>query len=129
MKTYRRVAESGAALVMLLMAMATLPASAQSQETEPDRERLLQFAKAHVAFNTARDEFHGKVGRVHDEDGRQRARVELQRQLAGILVERELTQEEYDEITLAISLDADVRAIFDEILIELASEGSGGGAP
>lgn len=129
MKTYRRVAESGAALVILLLAMATVPASAQTQETEPDRERLLQFAKAHIAFNAARDEFHGKVGRVHDEDGRQRAREELQRQVSGILVEQELTQEEYDEITLAISLDGDVRTMFDEILIELASEGVGGKAP
>jgi hypothetical protein len=98
--------------------------SAQAQEAPPDRERLTQFARAHIAINNARDEFHGKVARVHDEQGRERARQEMEVQVGEILSATAMTREEYDEIILIISLDGESRAMFDEILAELAEEGS-----
>ena len=52
-----------AALVTLVVAAAVVPVAAQTQEAPPDRERLTQFARAHIAINNARDEFHGKVAR------------------------------------------------------------------
>jgi len=78
------------------------------------------FAKAHMAINDARDEFHGQVGRVHDEQGRQRARREFEERIARTLEEHELTQEEYDQFILVISLDGEARAAFEEILAQLA---------
>ncbi len=113
-----------AALVTLVVAAAVVPVAAQTQEAPPDRERLTQFARAHVAINDARDEFHGKVARMHEEQGRERARQEMEVQVGEILSATAMTREEYDEIILIISLDGESRAMFDEILAELAEEGS-----
>ncbi len=113
-----------AALVTLVVAAAVVPVAAQTQEAPPDRERLTQFARAHIAINNARDEFHGKVARVHDEQGRERARQEMEVQVGEILSATAMTREEYDEIILIISIDGESRAMFDEILAELAEEGS-----
>lgn len=113
-----------AALLTLVVAAAMVPAATQAQEAPPDREQLTQFAKAHIAINTARDEFHGKVARMHEEQGRERARQEMEAQVGEILTTAAMTQEEYDEIILIISLDGETRAMFDEILAELAEEGS-----
>ncbi len=121
MSNIRRARAVGAAVLALALAGAA-PAAGQADERPLDRERMTQYARAHRALNDARDEFHGKVGRVHDEQGRERARVEMEEQIAEALAAHELTQEEYDEITLLISLDGDARALFEEILAELAEE-------
>ena len=113
-----------AALVTLVVAAATVPAAAQTQEAPPDRERLTQFARAHIEINGARDDFHGKVARMHEEQGRERARQEMEVQVGEILSATAMTREEYDEIILIISIDGESRAMFDEILAELAEEGS-----
>ena len=126
MNALKRVSQIGATLATLALAGGTLPGAAQAQETELDREQVTQFARAHIAMNFARDEFHGKVGRIHDEDGRRRARVEMDSQVEGILLEHRMTRERYDEITLVISLDGEIRSMFDEILTELEEEGTAG---
>jgi hypothetical protein len=61
---------------------------------------------------------------VHEEQGRERARQEMEVQVGEILSATAMTREEYDEIILIISLDGESRAMFDEILAELAEEGS-----
>jgi hypothetical protein len=124
MNMLRRALETGAALVVLLTVGTLMPTAAQGQDVELDRDRITQFAKAHMGLNDARDEFHGKVGRVHDEVGRTQAREEMIAQVAQILEGQELTQEQYDEITLIISLDADIRAMFEEVTLELAETGT-----
>jgi hypothetical protein len=124
MNMLRRALETGAALVVLLMVGTLTPTAAQGQDVELDRDRITQFAKAHMGLNDVRDEFHGKVGRVHDEVGRTQARKEMLAQVAQILEGHELTQELYDEITLIISLDADTRAMFEEVTLELAETGT-----
>ncbi len=112
---------TGAVLaVMALLAVASpAPLSGQQDAPDPETERLTAFAKAHMAINGARDEFHGQVGRIHDEQGRQRARMELEEKIARTLMEHELTQEEYDQLILVISIDGDTRAAFEEILAQL----------
>lgn len=123
MKKSHRIPRSAAALLGLILATAA-PLAAQSEPVPLDRETLTHFARVHVAINDARDEFHGKVGRLHDEEGRRRAREELEARLDQILVEHEITQERYDQLLLAISLDGEARALFDEILQELEEEGA-----
>ena len=113
-----------ASLVALGVAAAVAPAAAQAQEAPPDRERLMQFATVHIAINNERDEFHGKVARMHEEQGRERARQEMDGQVGEILSAAAMTREEYDELILIISLDGDSRSMFDEILTELAEEGN-----
>ena len=116
----------GVALFALLAVLALLPGVAAAQDTtQPmDRERLTQFAAAHLAINEARDEFHGQVARVHDEEGRRRAREEVDERIAGILEEHEMTQEEYDEFILLISLDGELRTAFEEIVAQLQADPS-----
>lgn len=117
---------SGVALFALLAVAAALPRAAQAQDTaEPvDRERLTQFATAHIAINEARDAFHGEVARVHDEEGRLRAREEVDARIQEILEANEMTQEEYDDFILRISFDGELRAAFEEIVAQLEEEPS-----
>ncbi len=112
-----------AALVGLVVAMVALPQGSQAQEAPLDRARLTDFARAHLLVNDARDEFHGKVGRIHDEQGRDRARLELAAQVEEILTAHAMTRVQYDELILTISIDGEARAMFEQILIELAEEG------
>ena len=106
--------------------VAAAPIVAQDLEIEMDRERMTQFAQAHIAINDARDEFHGAVARVHDPEGRIRAREEVEAAIEAILEEAEMTREEYDQITLLISLDGELRTMFEEVMVELEEEGTGG---
>lgn len=104
-----------------------LPGALHAQDgPEPvDEARLVQFARAHLAIAEARDEFHGEVARVHDEEGRIRAREEVDVRIAEILEDNEMTREEYDGFILSISLDGDLRAAFEEALVQLQEEPSG----
>ena len=117
----------------LLLALAALVVSgtaslqAQGEPESIDDARLVQFARAHRAINEARDEFHGEVARVHDEEGRARAREAVDERIAEILAEHEITREEYDEFILLISLDAELRTAFEEALAQLEEEPSADG--
>ena len=113
---------TGAAVAGLMLATAQ-PISAQTELAVPDRERMTEFARAHLAINDARDEFHGKIGRLHDEQGRERARQELEEQIGDVLEASAMTREEYDQLILLISLNGEARALFDEIVRQLEEEG------
>ena len=129
MKMPRRAAQQ--ALILTAMALfaglaSANPLAAQDLDIEVDRERMVQFTRAHIAINDARDEFHGAVARVHDPEGRIRAREEVEATIETILEEAEMTREEYDQITLLISLDGELRTMFEEVMVELEEEGTGG---
>ena len=114
------------ALFAILALGALAPGAAQAQDAPAamDEARLTQFAQAHIAINDARDEFHGQVARVHDEEGRRRAREEVDAKIEEILEEHEMTQEEYDEFILLISLDGELRMAFDALVIQLQEDPS-----
>ena len=115
------------ALGALAFALVLIPGSLGAQETfeTPDRDRMVEYTRAHRAINDARDEFHGQVARVHDAEGRARAREEVESAIDSILESHEMSREEYDHITLLISIDGDLRTTFDEIMTELDEEGDG----
>ena len=121
-----RTVSWGFGLLVLALASVGTPAQAQTEGEglDLDRESLTQYAIAHGAINDARDEFHGKVARVHDAEGRLRAREEVEAAIVTILEGQEMTREEYDEVTLLISLDGDFRVMFDEIMLELEELGT-----
>jgi hypothetical protein len=122
--TIRRIAR---ALPLVALALAAVAAPSLAQDAEPiSREELTEFARAHLAIAEARDEFHGEVARVHDEEGRLRAREQVEEKIAAILEEHGLTREEFDDFTLRISLDGELRALFEEILAELEGGGTEG---
>lgn len=119
--TVRATGLLGALLSLALVAAA--PLAAQTAEVTLDREQLTAFARVHRAIDGARDDFHGKVGRLHDEEGRRRAREELEARIDEILEGAQMTREQYDQFILAISLDGAARALFDDIMRELEEEG------
>jgi hypothetical protein len=132
----RRTSGAGAFLLALALAGGSASAAlaqeeppeadtALARDAAPDRERLTQFAQVHVLINEARDEFHGQVARVHDEEGRRRAREEVDARIVSILEEHQITAEEYDAFTLQISLDGELRATFEEVLAALAEQTTG----
>ena len=122
MKTPRRALLNALTLtaVATFSGLATpTPISAQDLEIAMDRDQMTEFALAHIAVNDARDEFHGAVARVHDPEGRLRAREEVEEAITAILEEAGMTREEYDQITLLISLDGELRTMFEEVMAEL----------
>lgn len=114
-----------AAVAVVAGLATTSPIAAQDTEIEMDREQMKAYARVHIAINEARDEFHGAVARVHDAEGRIRAREEVEAKIESILEEAEMTRERYDQVTLLISLDGDLRTMFDEVMAELEEEGAG----
>jgi hypothetical protein len=102
--------------VMLLSAAAT---EARAQGAPLDREELTRFTRAHIAIGVARDEFHARIARIHDDVGLARARQEMDARLLEILQENGLTSERWGEIILLISQDAQIRATFEEISRQL----------
>lgn len=124
----RSTTASRIAFLGLLLAAGVFPGSVRAQDAEPlDHERLTQFARAHLAINDARDEFHGQMARVHDEEGRLRAREEADARIEEVLEEQEMTREEYDAFILRISIDGELRTAFEEIVASIEGDASEGG--
>jgi len=105
-----------------LFVVAPLPLAAQTQELpQVTTERMTVFVEAHIAISEQRDDFHAELGRTHELQERERIRVRFQEGIQEILAENEMTQLEYDEITLVISIDEEQRLLFERILEELSS--------
>ena len=110
-------------LALLIVAANPLGLVAQQQAPTLDRAELMVFARAHVAMNEARDEFHAEIASTHEEQARERARAAFDEKVALIFSEHELAQEDYERIVLIVSLDAMVRELLEEIMVELAVGG------
>ena len=104
-----------------------LPLAAQTQELpQVTTERMTVFVEAHIAISEQRDDFHAELGRTHELQERERIRARFQERTQEILADNEMTQLEYDEITLVISIDEEQRLIFERMLEELSSGGGSG---
>jgi hypothetical protein len=123
----------GAVLTALALSTVLIPSALHAQEQEQAREQELApavqaqlrvYAAVYLAMVTARDDFQREMGHSHDVQERDRLRQGLRESLAEILVENELTAEEYERITLQVSIDAQHRELFDQILEELSGSGS-----
>jgi hypothetical protein len=122
-RTIRRGAVTAVAL------LAGLAADVRSQEVQQapvDREQLTRYARAHLALDAARTEFHATIARIHDDIGLARAREDLDAKVAGIHSENAITSEQYGLITLLISQNEQVRAVFEDISRQLRA---GAGTP
>ena len=107
-----------------LLLVKPLPLVAQTQELpQVTTERMTVFVEAHIAISEQRDDFHAELGRTHEVQERERIRARFQERIQEILTEHEMSQLEYDEITLVISIDEEQRLIFERILEELSSGG------
>ena len=107
-----------------LLLVKPLPLVAQTQELpQVTTERMTVFVEAHIAISEQRDDFHAELGRTHELQERERIRARFQEKIQEVLAEHEMSQLEYDEITLVISIDEEQRLIFERILEELSSGG------
>jgi len=107
-----------------LLLVKPLPLVAQTQELpQVTAERMTVFVEAHIVISAQRDDFHAELGRTHELQERERIRARFQERIQEILTEHEMSQLEYDEITLVISIDEEQRLIFERILEELSSGG------
>ena len=107
-----------------LLLVKPLPLVSQTQELpQVTTERMTVFVEAHIAISEQRDDFHAELGRTHELQERERIRARFQERIQEILTEHEMSQLEYDEITLVISIDEEQRLIFERILEELSSGG------
>ena len=110
--------------VTTLLLVKPLPLVAQTQELpQVTTERMTVFVEAHIAISEQRDDFHAELGRTHELQERERIRARFQERIQEILNEHEMSQLEYDEITLVISIDEEQRLIFERMLEELSSGG------
>ena len=110
--------------VTTLLLVKPLPLVAQTQELpQVTTERMTIFVEAHIAISEQRDDFHAELGRTHELQERERIRARFQERIQEILTEHEMSQLEYDEITLVISIDEEQRLIFERMLEELSSGG------
>ena len=110
-----------------LFVVAPLPLEAQTQELpQVTTARMPVFVEAHRAISEQRDDFHAELGRTHELQERERIRARFQERTQEILADNEMTQLEYDEITLVISIDEEQRLIFERMLEELSSGGGSG---
>lgn len=113
-------------VALTFVLLASLAASASGQEVPLDRARLARYARAYVALDAARAEFHATIARIHDDIGLTRARQDLDARVAEIYAAHAFTTEEYGAITLLISQNERVRAAFEDIVRGLRA---GAGAP
>jgi hypothetical protein len=68
-----------------VQAQATTPAAAPAPAAVPLDPKLVEFAKLHATMNTARDEFFAKIGRTHDDQGKETLREEFNKHITEIL--------------------------------------------
>lgn len=125
----RRTLTTSLALLAMTLAGGAIDAApvwaqdaAATEQVTVDSVTMLRFVRAHLEINNARDEFHGKLARVHDAEGRARAREEVEVRIKSVLEEQEMTRAVYDEIILRISLDGVMRTMFEETVAQLEQE-------
>ena len=113
----------GFALLAVAVATVSAPSTVQAQDEPPEitEETLALFANVHHQITIIRDEYHGQLARIHDEQGRALVRAELDGKIAEVHEAEGMTPDDYDRITLVVSLDATLREAFEALLAELES--------
>ena len=94
----------------------TPAAAAPAAAAGPVDPKLVEFAKLHATMNTARDEFFAKIGRTHDDQGKQTLRDEFNKQITDILAKHGTTQADYQRMIFVISSDPAQREQFERAL-------------
>ena len=119
----KRARFMGVALLAATAATVSAPAPVQAQDAPPEitHETLALFVNVHHQITVIRDEYHGQLARIHDEQGRALVRAELDAKIAEVHEAEGMTPEDYDRITLVVSLDAELREAFEVLLAELDS--------
>ena len=115
-------------LAPLIIALVTLASAktvdAQENPTpEIGQEALTELGIVHRAMMNARDDYFDGLGRTHDTLGRAQLLEAHEEEVAQILIDHEMTEEEYQRLIFVISSDQEQRQAFEAILAELESGG------
>jgi len=102
-----------------MLAMVVLPASTLAQHAHGvPLEQLEAYAQAWEAIGKLRDQYQAEAAEPRNK--KEEAIVQLQEKLradvAAVLLENGLTQQQYDQITFAVSTDTATRQALDKIL-------------
>ena len=111
-------------VVALPLLMAPLPAEGQAESAGAMEERLLSFAKVHLAISEIRDDLHQDLARYHEVDGRTRVRQAADARIADAMETHGVEAGEYEEFITAVSFDPELARAFEEALAR-ARDGSG----
>ena len=111
-----------ALLAMILLAVAG-PGALHTQEVaNPDRDRLEVFARAFSEIDDVRDRGHTELARVHDPQGRERVREEIDREVEEALESHGISMQEYEEMTFLISTHSEWQETFRELLSGMSDD-------
>ena len=102
------------ALAMTTLAVPATPLVAQQAVPAISEEKMTAYAKAFEAIQYAYEVgFQDQMGRTHDALGKAELRRQFEEKTTGILTTNGLTAEEYQRITLLISVDQVQRDAFE----------------
>ena len=106
-----RLALAGCALVVTGM-------PARAQEPAVSQAQLGAYAGAYVAIGKLRDRFQAELAEAQNKkpEAQQQLRAQLRQEVANVLQQHSLTQEQFDRITWIISTDAAARRSFDRLI-------------
>jgi hypothetical protein len=115
-RTIRRSFVVAFSLALALPFLPTQALVAQEEAPGATEERILAFARVHLAIAEARDDLHQDLARYHEVDGRNRARERADQRIADAMASQGVEPREYEEFIAAVSFDADLMEAFQEAL-------------
>jgi hypothetical protein len=124
----RRAAFRGLGFFLFAL-LISVPAAAQTPDsTAPapalSRDAIAAYAKTYVAVSAARDAVHLELAQARNKtpDAQTQLQQKLREQIAQVLKDNALTEEEYRRLTTIVASNPGTRRIFDEIIAELTKK-------
>lgn len=109
----------------------TLQGAGQKAATPPiGQQKLTAYARAYLQIGAARGEIQAQFAETGNktDEAQARLREQLRQRISGILEQHGLTPEEYQRITLLVSVDQAQREAFDQVLATLNEGGPTSGS-
>ena len=122
----RRAAFRGLGFLLFAL-LISVPAAAQTPDsTAPalSREVVAAYAKTYMAVSAARDAVHLELAQARNKtpEAQTHLQQKLREQIAQVLKENAVTEEEYRRLTAVVASDPGTRRIFDEIIAQLTKK-------
>ena len=110
-----------ASLALLLVPGIGVQAQALDQEMPdpPSQEELVTFTEAYIEVIQVQDDLNQRISAAESQEAANALQEEANQEVMTILDEHDLEPDRYREITVVLNADAELRAEFEEIFIEL----------
>jgi hypothetical protein len=120
---------SAAALTALAVLVLPLGAEAQVEQQEapppPDREELVDFARAYIDVQEVQQEMEQALATVQDAEEANRIQEQANEQMAEAVEDHDLTVERYSQIVIVLNTDEELRQEFEQVYQELLEDRDG----